>query len=427
MSADSLTVAHDMMGFIEASPTPHHAVHNVAARLTDAGFEEFDAARASQPGARFVLRGGGLVAWYDGHHPGDAPRLIGAHTDSPNLRIRPRPDLGVAGFRQLAVEVYGGVLLNSWLDRDLGIAGRVAVRDGSGVRQVLVRSDGPVLRVPQLAIHLDRGVTDKGLVLDPQQHMTPVWGLGVANEGDFAAWLAELAGVAPSDLLGWDVACFDTLPPALLGRDGELLASARLDNLCSTFGAVEALLALRWSGGRPGVIVLHDHEEVGSTSTTGADSSWVGSVLEQRAAALGWERANHLRWLESGALLSADMAHATHPNHTGRHEPNHWIRPGGGPVIKHNENQRYATDAVSAATFRLACEQAGVPVQDYSHRGDLPCGSTIGPLSSARMSLDTVDVGMAQLSMHSARELMATQDVAMMVAAFSAWLKGGDR
>jgi len=425
MVAVGADVAHDMMGFIEASPTPYHAVHNVAARLTDAGFEEFDPHRAGQPGARFVVRDGGLVAWFDGEAPGGTPRLLGAHTDSPNLRIRPRPDLGVAGFRQLAVEVYGGALLNSWLDRDLGLAGRVAVRDGSDVRHVLVRSDGPVLRVPQLAIHLDRGLNDKGLRLDPQAHLTPVWGLGDAREGAFVEWLAAAAETARSEVLGWDVACFDTLAPALIGPEGDLLASARLDNLCSTFGALEALLALRWAGGGPGIVILHDHEEVGSTSTTGADSAWAASVLEQRSAALGWERVEHLRWLESGALASADMAHATHPNHVGRHEPNHLVRAGGGPVIKHNENQRYATDGGSAARFRLACEDAGVPVQDYSHRGDLPCGSTIGPLSSARLALDTVDVGMAQLSMHSAREVMATDDVSHMVAAFSAWLRGG--
>ncbi len=414
----------DLIGFIDASPTPFHATHNAAARLVDAGFEEFDPRHADQPGNRFVVRDGALVAWVDGRHPTAPLRLIGAHTDSPNLRIRPRPDLTSAGVRQLRIEVYGGALVNSWLDRDLGLAGRVALRDGAGVSERLYRSDGALLRVPQLAIHLDREVNERGLQLDRQTHLTPVWGLGQSAEGDFRDWLAGELGERSDDVLAWDLACFDLQPSAVLGRDAELLAAPRLDNLCSTFGALESLLALRWASDAsgPGAIVLFDHEEVGSTSPTGADSSWLGSILEQRATALGIDRADHLRTLGASTLLSADMAHATHPNHPGRHEPGHWVRLGGGPVIKHNVNVRYATEAVGAALFRRCCEDAGIEVQEYSHRGDLPCGSTIGPLAAAQLSMRTVDVGMAQLSMHSARELMGVADVDAMVRAFSAWM-----
>jgi aspartyl aminopeptidase len=253
-----------------------------------------------------------------------------------------------------------------------------------------------------------------------------MWGLGDAAAGDFKEWLAGELGERPADVLGWDLACFDHQPSAVLGRDRELLAAPRLDNLCSTFGAVEALLALRWTPGAngPGVIALFDHEEVGSSSATGADSTWLTSVLEQRSLALGIDRGTYLRTLAASTLLSADMAHATHPNHPGRHEPGHWVRLGGGPVIKHNSNVRYATDAPGAAEFRRCCEDAGVEVQEYSHRGDLPCGSTIGPIAAAQLSMRTVDVGMAQLSMHSARELMATADVGSMVRSFSAWMQG---
>lgn len=420
-----IDAAKDLTGFIDASPTPYHAVHNAAARLVDAGFEEFDPGRASEPGARFVVRDGALIAWVDGLNPAASLRMIGAHTDSPNLRIRPRPDLSVAGFRQLRIEVYGGALLNSWLDRDLGLAGRVILRDGDTTTQRLYRSSGPLLRVPQLAIHLDREISERGLLLDRQQHLTPVWGLGVSAEGDFREWLASELGIAPGDVLGWDLACFDHQRSAVLGRDGELLAAARLDNLCSTFGALEALLALRWTSVPvgPAAIVLFDHEEVGSTSATGADSTWLASVLEQRSLAAGLSRSMHLACMAESMLLSADMAHATHPNHSGRHEPGHWIELGAGPVIKHNSNQRYATDAVGAAEFRRCCEAAGVPVQEYSHRGDLPCGSTIGPLAASQLAVRTVDVGIAQLSMHSARELMAVADVAHMVDAFTAWMR----
>lgn len=414
----------DLIGFIDASPTPFHAVHNAAARLTDAGFEELRA-DSEGPGARFVVRDGALVAWVDGDRPVRPLRLIGAHTDSPNLRIRPRPDAGVAGLRQLRVEVYGGALLNSWLDRDLGLAGRVALADGDQVTHRLYRSEGPVLRVPQLAIHLDREIGERGLQLDRQQHLQPVWAIGEPDEGAFRSWLAQELDVADDDVLGWDLACHDSQPSALLGAEHELLAAPRLDNLCSSFGAVEALLARRWSpdSSAPAAIVLFDHEEVGSTSATGADSVWLASVLEQRSLALGLGRAAHLGALGASMLLSADMAHATHPNYAARHEPGHWVRMGGGPVIKHNVNARYATDALGAAEFRRSCALVDVPVQEYSHRGDLPCGSTIGPLASAQLGVRTVDVGMAQLSMHSARELMAVADVELMVRAFGSWLR----
>ncbi|MHB1138804.1 MAG: M18 family aminopeptidase [Microthrixaceae bacterium] len=414
----------DLRNFIDASPTQFHAVHNAAARLLDAGFELFDPAHAHDPGARFVVADGALVAWVDGTRPDGDLRMIGAHTDSPNLRIRPRPEMSVAGFRQLGVEVYGGALLNSWLDRDLGLAGRVIVHGDDGLQPRLFRTERPVLRVPQLAIHLDRDISERGLVLNKQQHLMPVWGLGATADGDFRDWLADQIGVRPGDVRGWDVACFDHQPADLLGADQELLAASRLDNLCSSFGAIEALIAAKWAGGltSPAAIVLFDHEEVGSTSATGADSTWLARVLERRALALGLDRTAWLASLERAWLLSADMAHATHPNYPERHEPRHWVRLGGGPVIKHNENARYATDAQGAALFRSACAGAGVPVQEYSHRGDLPCGSTIGPLAAAQLAVRTVDVGMAQLSMHSIRELMAAADVATMVTAFTAWL-----
>ena len=432
-----MSAAAEMAGFIDASPTQFHAAHNAAQRLADAGFQLFDPSEAAQgeapqdPGARFVVRDGALIAWVDGETPLGALRFIGAHTDSPNLRIRPRPDTGAAGFQQLGIEVYGGALLNSWLDRDLGIAGRVALRgqdyaqSKSAARAVehrLFRSEGPQVRVPQLAIHLDRDLAERGLILNKQTQMTPIWALGSPNEGEFRSWLGKELNCDPREILSWDLACFDVQPAAVLGRKDELLASARLDNLCSSFGAVEALIAAKWAGHGPSAIVLYDHEEIGSTSATGADSTWFSQVLEQRAAALGASRSAFLASLAGSLMLSADMAHATHPNYTERHEPNHWVHLGRGPVIKHNVNGRYAPDSATAAIFREVCHSVQVPVQDYSHRGDLPCGSTIGPLASAQLAVPTVDVGMAQLSMHSVREVMAVADVDLMLTAFTAWL-----
>lgn len=421
--------ADALCSFIDDAPSPWHAAEQAAALLSEAGFRRLDPAEAwpEAPDRGLVVRGGSLVAWSGVPGAQVAPvRLIGAHTDSPNLRIRPLPDRGAAGFRQLAVEVYGGALVNSWLDRDLTVAGRVAVADPrapEGIGHRLFHHRGPLLRVPQLAIHLDRDANE-GLKLDRQRHLTPVWGLGGPEEGGFREFLADATGVSSEHVLGWDAVCADTAAPARLGLRDELLAAPRLDNLCSCFGAVTALAGAD-TGGPPSVVVLYDHEEVGSTSATGAVGAWLAQVLERCAVAGGGSRDTLLASLAGSLLASADMAHATHPNYPERHEPGHWVSPGGGPVIKHNANHRYATEARGAAAFRRAAAAAGVPVQDYSHRGDLPCGSTIGPLAAAGLAVDTVDVGMAQLSMHSARELMAVGDVAAMCDTFAAWFSTG--
>lgn len=416
-----------LAGFVADSPTPWHAAARSAERLAAAGFSSVDPGHRSGevPECGFVVRDGSLVAWWwpQGGDTGDL-RIIGAHTDSPGLRVRPRPDTGRAGFRQLGVEVYGSALLNSWLDRDLGLAGRVVTVEPEalgGLRVVSFHHAEPLLRIPQLAVHLDREVNQVGLKLNPQEHLTAVWGLGSPVEGELREWLAAEVGVDTASILGYDVACVDTQPPVGLGTRGELLAAPRLDDLACCFVALEALVA---ASGEPGacVVVLYDHEEVGSTSATGAAGVWLSGVLERVAAARGSDRAALLGMLAGSHMLSADMAHGTHPNYPERHEPSHWVRLGGGPVVKHNVNQRYATASTGAALFRRACGAAGVAVQDYSNRGDLPCGSTIGPLAAAGLAVDTVDVGMAMLSMHSCRELMAGSDVADTAEAFAAWL-----
>ncbi len=426
-----------LVDFIDASPTPYHAVATASQLLDDAGFvaldpaDDWSTASAGSDGLAYVARDGALVAWVPGSDGGpDAPlRMIGAHTDSPGLRVRPRPDRSTGGWRQLGVEVYGGALRNSWLDRDLGLAGRVAVRDGGAgaIRHVAFRTEHAVIRVPQLAIHLDREISTDGLQLNPQQHLTPVWGLGESQEGDFRMWLADQVGVHADDVVAWEAMAFDVQPSAVIGAHSDLLAAPRLDDQACCWGALAALTAAGSGSERPSatsVVVLNDHEEIGSTTATGADGAWLEHVLERRVTALGGGRTDLLRSLAGSLLLSADMAHATHPNYPERHEPGHWIHAGGGPVIKHNVNARYATDSRGASAFRAACDAAGVAVQDYSHRGDLPCGSTIGPLTAARLAVDTVDVGMPMLSMHSARELMAVADVTPMRAAFTAWLTG---
>lgn len=420
-----LDAARDLLAFIDASPSPFHACATAAQRLEAAGFTRLDeqASWPAGPGRRFLVRGGSLVAWSMGDQPAGTPfRVIGAHTDSPNLRVKPNADAGTAGFRQLAVEVYGGALLNSWLDRDLGLSGRVVVRDGAGAAERLLRVDEPLLRVPQLAIHLDREIGEKGLKLNPQQHLSPVWGLGDPTPGAFAAFVADRLGIDTAQILGWDLMAHDLAPGTLAGAAQELLSAPRLDNLCSAWAGVTALVAAAGEGSPIPVVVLFDHEEVGSTSARGAASALLPAVLERVVAAQGGGREDLLRALAGSVCASADMAHATHPNYVDRHEPRHHIALNGGPVLKVNSNQRYATDGASAAAFVLACEQAGVPHQRYAHRSDLPCGSTIGPLTAAELGIATFDVGAPQLAMHSARELGGSADPAHLAAALAAFL-----
>ncbi|CAM2888801.1 M18 family aminopeptidase [Mycobacterium intermedium] len=408
--------------FIDASPSPFHACVTVAQRLLDAGYTELSEADRwpDRPGRYFTVRAGSLVAW---NSAAQGPfRIVGAHTDSPNLRVKQHPNRLVAGWRVVALEPYGGAWLNSWLDRDLGISGRLSVRDGVGLSHRLVRIDEPILRVPQLAIHLadDR----KSVTLDPQRHVNAVWGTS-DRAGSFIGYVAQRAGVAESDVLAADLMTHDLTPSAVIGADASLLSAPRLDNLASCYAGLEALLAAPDAGEARAhlpVLALFDHEEVGSTSDHGAQSNLLTTVLERIVLGQGGTREDFLRRLPVSLLASADMAHATHPNYPERHEPNHLIEVNGGPVLKVHPNLRYATDGRTAAAFALACRQAGVRLQRYEHRADLPCGSTIGPMTSAGTGIPTVDVGAPQLAMHSARELMGTRDVGAYAAALAAFL-----
>jgi aspartyl aminopeptidase len=414
-----LDAARDLISFIDASPSPFHACATAATRLEAAGFTRVHEADEwpAPLGRAYIVRDGSLVAWSvpAGATPTTPFRIVGAHTDSPNLRVKPHADVERAGVQLIAVEVYGSTLYNTWLDRDLGLSGRVAVRGGE-LR--LLHVDRAIARIPQLAIHLDNTVNTTGLVLNPQQHLTPLWAI---DHGDFTAFVAAELGVAIEDVLAWDLMLHDVTPATLLGRDDELLAAGRLDNLCSSWAAIEALTAAT-SDDSIGVAVLFDHEEVGSSSNRGAVSTILESVLERVNLRLGGGRDEWRRALAASICVSADMAHATHPNYSERHEPGHWIALNGGPVVKTNVSQRYATDARSAAAFIEACARVDVPVQQYVHRNDLPCGSTIGPITAARLGISTVDVGAPQLSMHSAREMMGSADVALYRRALTAFL-----
>jgi aspartyl aminopeptidase len=410
---------------LEASPTPYHAVQIASQRLVGAGFELVDLGIGlpTGPGSYAGISGGSLVAWsFADDAPPSSFCVVGAHTDSPNLRVRSKPDISSAGISQVGVEVYGGVLLNSWLDRDLGLAGRVSVGSGVTSEQRLINIQEPILRIPQLAIHLDREIREMGLKLNPQTQMTPMWATGDAESGDFNDWLAGHLDVDPSFILSWDLMTYDVVAPAVVGRDQDMLASARIDNLFSSFCATYALAdsAQNSAPGTIPILVLFDHEEVGSASATGAAGGFLSNALERIGAACGLDRIGYLQALANSYVVSADGAHATHPNYVDKHEPNHHIALNGGVVVKRNSNQRYASDAASEARFRMACATAEVPIQTYIHRNDLPCGSTIGPITAAQLGVPTIDIGAPQLGMHSIRELAGTADVEYLTAALSA-------
>ena len=433
-SFDTDSEATGLCAFVDASPSPFHACAEAGRRLEAAGFSLLAETNAfpTERGRHYLIRGGALIAWSSEAAGGPATpfRVVGAHTDSPNLRIKPQPDLTRAGWQLLGVEVYGGLLFNSWLDRDLGLSGRVAVRGGGGsVQTRLVKIDEPVLRMAQLAIHLDRGANES-LALNPQQHLTPLWGIST-EPGDFRGYLAAALGVDSVDVLSWDVMTHDLQPSRRIGRDLDLIAAPRLDNLATSYAGVRALVDAAGavtSGGWPSgsapipVLVLFDHEEVGSQSERGAMSTLLPSVLERIVTSAGGGREDFHRAIAGSVVASADMTHATHPNYPEKHEPQHQIAINGGPALKTNVKLRYATDSVGAAAFITACDQAGVPMQHFVSRNDMLCGSTVGPMTAALVGATTVDCGAPMLSMHSARELCGVKDIAMYAGALAALL-----
>jgi aspartyl aminopeptidase len=427
----------DLIEYIDASPTPYHAVHEAVRRLAAAGFvacSETEVWSLGPGERRYVVRAeGSLVAFCVGSAApaGAGFRIVGAHTDSPNLRIKPRPDASAQGYRQLAVEPYGTVLLHSWLDRDLSLAGRVSVREGDVSRMLLVDFERPLLRVPNLAIHLSREQLQEGLKLNAQQHMVPV--VGLEDAPPLAELLAGelrekgLAGVSPDDVLAFDLMLYDTQPAGVGGARGEFLLAPRLDNLASCHAAVSALVGACGSEPAPftRAIVLYDHEEVGSRTAQGAGGPFLHEALDRIASAYkGGEPQGLARAVASSTLVSADMAHAVHPNYADKHDSGHRPVLGKGPVIKVNSGQSYASDAHTAGLFAELCSRLGIRPQYFVSRSDLACGSTIGPISAARTGVRAVDVGSPMLAMHSCREMASTADVEPMIRVLSAYLAG---
>lgn len=411
----------DLIGFVAASPSSYHAAAEVASRLAAAGFAEQreDADWSTEPGGHYLVRDGAVVAWWLPEGLGDAPgfRIVGTHTDSPGFKLKPAPTTGRAGWQQAAMEVYGGPLLNAWLDREFGLAGRLVLRDG---RQVLVRTEA-WLRVPQVAPHLDRSVNEQ-LSLNRQQHLMPVFSVG-HPELDLLGLVADAAGVGRDDIAGHDLYAAVTEPPRVFGPNGEFLASGRLDNLSSVHAGLAALLAAEESDDIS-VLACFDHEEVGSASRSGGAGPLLEQVLRRIATAQGLTGDAWHRLLARSSCISADAGHAVHPNYAHLHDPDHQPLLNAGPLLKHNANLRYTTDAAGTAIWRRAAEAARVPWQHFVSNNAVPCGSTIGPMTAERLGIVMCDVGIPLLSMHSTRELAGTADPGWLADALAAYWSG---
>ncbi len=428
-------VADDLLAFLDASPSAFHAVAALGARLREAGYAPLSEADrwSLEPGGRYLVERGGtaLAAFVVGTaSPSEAGfRMAAAHTDSPGLVLKPLPERVDHGSVVLGIEVYGGPVLASWLDRDLGLCGRVVLQGPDGRPEShLWRSEAPLVCLPNLAIHQNRQVNDDGLKVNPQTELAPLVGSvdgGLPEKGAIRHLLASDLGVVEEAILGFDLRLFDAQPASRAGAAGEWIRSGRLDDLAMCHAILRALAEV---DGEPAaatrVAVFYDSEEVGSQTTQGAHSTFLPSLLERIALARGDGRDGYLAALARSILVSADNAHAVHPGFPSKMDPDHAPVLNGGPVLKAHAGRAYATDAVSAAAFLLACGAAQVPCQRFVNRADAKSGSTIGSMVSAQLGIPVVDVGSAQYAMHSARETAGAYDPWFMTRALAAWYRG---
>lgn len=432
MTDPALKAAHsqaqDLLDFIDASPSPWHAVDTAVQRLRQHGYSALEESQTWQLKAGlgyYVVRGGAsIIAFHLGQNkPNDSGfRLVGAHTDSPGLRLKPKAAYASDDLIRIGVEVYGGPILATFTDRDLSVAGRVSVRSKNGFAMRLLKLDQPMLRLPNLAIHMNREVNEKGLLLNKQTELPLIFGqcqAGVEAEQAFLAQLAQALDANAADILSFELNVFDTQKGSFWGANQAFIANSQLDNLASCHAALSALLATEKPMATT-VCAMFDHEEVGSESATGASGSFLSDVLQRISSSQQLDDDARMQALARSFLVSADMAHAYHPNHPSAYEPCHHVLVNHGPVIKTNANHRYASNAESSARFMQLCEAAGVPYQQYAHRSDLGCGSTIGPIVAANLGVPSVDVGSPMWAMHSLRESAGVLDHAYMIAVLSA-------
>ena len=419
------TPSQGLLDFLKRSPSPFHATQSMAEALQDAGYQALDERETWQlkPQGRYYItrNDSSIIAIKRGQHDPvqHGIRMVGAHTDSPCLKVKPQPELARHGYWQLGVEVYGGVLLSPWFDRDLSLAGRVTFKHNGQLQSRLINFQQAIASIPSLAIHLNREA-NSGWAINAQTELPPILAqLQGETKKDFRGLLAEQLqrehAISAADVLDYELCFYDSQPAALVGLNQDFIASARLDNLLSCYAGLQGLL--NSNDQHTQVLVCTDHEEVGSNSACGADGPFLEQVLRRM---LNTEE-DFVRCIQHSLLISADNAHGIHPNYADKHDANHGPLLNHGPVIKVNANQRYATSSETSSFFKLLCQQAEIPVQSFVTRSDLGCGSTIGPITASQLGVQTIDIGVPTFAMHSIRELAGSKDLSYLVRVLQAF------
>ncbi len=408
-------IALDMMKFLDEAKTPYHAVKVSVDKLEEAGFERLHLNKKFEirKGRGYYIEYGTALIAFRVYTKADGYQIIGSHTDSPAMMIKPKAVIKDNGYVKLNTEIYGGPILNTWLDRPLSIGGRVILRSGNAMEptEVLIDFEKPVAIIPNLAIHLNREI-NKGIELNRQKDMLPL----VSLSGDFIGEdhlihkIAEYLSIEKQGILDYELYVYDPQPSTFVGFNDEFISAPRIDNLAMLHASLHALLETEKTGTGIKMIVSFDNEEVGSMSKLGADSTILSDALERIDLALGLSKEEHMINIEKSFMISADMAHAVHPNSPEKHDPTNRPKLNAGPVIKLSSNKRYTTDSYSSAVFKNLCEKASAPYQTFVNPSDQTGGSTIGPISSAHLSIKSVDIGNPMLSMHSVRELCGSDD-----------------
>jgi|FLOH01.1.fsa_nt_gi aspartyl aminopeptidase len=427
---NQLDVSRDLLNFINQNPTAHHTVDTVSQRLLNAGFSKLndvESWKLEKNHKYFTIHhGSALVAWIMGDKPlfNTGFRLVGAHTDSPGFHIKSHSPYEQNGYLQLGVEIYGSPIIASWADRDLGIAGRVAMRENGAIITKLYRSQHAVTKIVIPAIHLNRDVNEKGLLLNKQTQTPPIFGLQIGESNIDSTimneFLAAELKVDAANILHWDLELFDTSDGQIIGLNQEFISSARIDNLAMCHASISALIE-QTNQAHTSIVALFDNEEIGSQSINGASGSMINSILDRILKSSNVEE--KAQAFAKSFCISADGAHGIHPNYAELYEPHHNVNLNGGPVVKINANHRYASSLTSIAVFKALCQDIDLPVQEYIHRTDLACGSTIGPITEARLGIPVVDVGTAMLGMHSIRETAGSKDQMMMIRVLNHFFK----
>jgi len=416
--------AQKLLSFIDKSPTAFHTVASLISELEANGFqklEESESWNIKESTHYYVCRADGSIIAFrtpSKWSKNSTFKIVGSHTDSPSLKVKSNPSTTKEGYQLLNIEVYGGALLTSWFDKDLLLGGRVLYEDHEGLLVSKLIELPSRLRIPRLAIHLDKKVNKEGFLVNPQEHLCPI--LGLQQDFDFEAWVKKETSIQ-GNLLSWDLFLFDAEKSSFGGINEEFIFASRLDNLASVHASLSALLASATHENDFLIGAFLQHEEIGSTSQNGANSNFMEAILKRMLLSFSEEQETFFRTIASSFFISTDMTHAVHPSYASAHDQQHKPMLNHGPVIKNNANMRYASDAFSIAKFKQWCHKAGVPFQDFCNRNDMGCGSTIGPMVSANLGIPTIDIGNAMLSMHSIREMAGVEDHNMMIDVFKAF------